>query len=52
MFEAKFEGMHLFQNDGWTKREAVQLADKLEENKPWRRPSGMYGSKPTSNGKL
>jgi hypothetical protein len=29
-FEAKFKGKDRFRNDGWTKWEAVQLADELE----------------------
>jgi len=29
-FEAKFKGWRLFWNDGWTKWEAVQLADELK----------------------
>jgi hypothetical protein len=32
-----------FQNDGWTKWEAVQLADKFKQNEQWRRVIGSAG---------
>jgi hypothetical protein len=43
---------HLFRNDGWTKWEAVQLADELEAKQEMAKADWECWKEPTSNRKL